>query len=178
MITTTMSAVIDAEPSCVWRALTDPEELCAWDENLLAPVDPPVGYPCAETLQRWRYRLHGVQVVLRERPIEVVAERRLQSSLTLGGMKLQQTYSLTPEEGSRTRVSIKIVASNSVPVLGGTVNRFEVRQLATERVDSLLRALQKWCEARPDAQISRPSDAQRPGSPKRSRRRGARTTVC
>ena len=97
MITTAMSAVIEAEPRCVWRALTDPDELCTWDENLLAPVDPPSGYPCVEAPQRWRYLLHGVQVLLHERPLEVSVERRLQSSLAMGGMKLEQTYSLAPE---------------------------------------------------------------------------------
>jgi len=97
MITTAMSAVIKAEPRCVWRALTDPEELCAWDENLLAPVGPPNGYPCVDSPQRWRYLLHGVQVLLHERPLQVAAERRLQSSLALGGLRLEQTYSLAPE---------------------------------------------------------------------------------
>jgi hypothetical protein len=151
VITTAMSAVIEAEPRCVWRALTEPDELCAWDEDLLAPVDPPSGYPCVQSPQRWRYRLRGVQMILRERPLDVAPERRLQSALLLGGMKLEQTYSLVPEGELRTRVSIRITARNSIPVLGATIDRFEVRQLVTERVDRLLRALQKWCEAQPDA---------------------------
>jgi hypothetical protein len=156
-----MSAVIEAEPGCVWRALTEPDELCAWDENLLAPVDPSAGYPCPESPQRWRYLLGGVQLILRERPLEVAPERRLQSALWLGGMKLEQTYSLAPEGEARTRVSIRIAAGNSIPVLGATIDRFEVRQLVTERVDRLLRALQKWCEAQPDAQPKKPKAAKR-----------------
>ncbi len=172
-----MATVIEAEPSRVWRALTDLEELCAWDENLLAAVDSSSGYPCVGTSQRWRYLLHGVQVVLHERPLEVAIERRLRSSLALGGMKLDQTYSLVPEGPSRTRLSIRIVAASSVPVLGATVDRFEVRKLATERVDSLLRALQKWCEADPSTQMCNSSETQRSGSSKRSPASGARSTV-
>ena len=172
-----MSAVIEAEPRCVWRALTDPDELCAWDENLLAPVDPPAGYPCVDAPQRWRYLLRGIQVLMHERPLEVATGRRLRSSLTLGGMKLEQTYTLTPEAESRTRVSVGIVASNSIPVLGGTIDRFEVRQLVAERADSQLRALQKWCEARPDAQMCSSSRTQRSGVSKRSPASGARSTV-
>jgi uncharacterized protein YndB with AHSA1/START domain len=177
VITTAMSAVIEAEPRCVWRALTDPDELCAWDENLLAPVDPPEGYPCVDAPQRWRYLLRGIQVLMHERPLEVAPGRRLRSSLALGGMKLEQTYTLTPEAESRTRVSVGIVASNSIPVLGGTIDRFEVRQLVAERADSQLRALQKWCEARPDAQMCSSSRTQRSGVSKRSPASGARSTV-
>ena len=161
MITTAMSAVIEAEPRCVWRALTEPDELCAWDENLLAPVDPPSDYPCAESPQRWRYLLGGVQLILHERPLDIAAERRLQSALTLGGMKLEQTYSLAPEGEARTRVSIRITAGNAIPVLGATIDRFEVRQLVTERVDRLLRALQKWCEAQADSQAQKTTAAKR-----------------
>ena len=172
-----MSAVIEAEPRCVWRALTDPEELCTWDENLLAPVDPPSGYPRIDAPQRWRYLLGGIQVLLHEQPLEVSLERRLQSSLTMGGLKLEQTYTLAPEAESRTRLSVRIVAGNSVPVLGATIDRFEVRKLATERVDALLRSIQKWCEERPDAQMCSSSGTQRSGSSKRSRESGARSTV-
>lgn len=177
MITTTMSAVIEAGPSRVWRALTDCEELCGWDDNLLAPVEPSSAYPCVGTTQRWRYLLHGIQVLLREEPIEIVVGRRLRSSLSLGGMKLDQTYSLAAENPSRTRLSIRIAAENSVPVLGAVVDRFEVRQLATERIDSLLRGLQKWCETSPSDQICSSSETQRAGSSKRSPASAARSTV-
>jgi len=145
---------MDADPRRVWRAITDPDELCAWDENLLAPVDPPANYPCLESPQRWRYKLRGIQVLMHERHLEVTTGRRLRSALSLGGMKLEQTYTLRPESESRTRVSVGIVASNSIPVLGGTIDRFEVRQLVSERADSQLRALQQWCESRASAQPS------------------------
>ncbi len=177
VITTAMSAVIEAEPRCVWRALTDPDELCAWDENLIAPVDSPSGYPCVESPQRWRYLLRGVPMLLHERPLDIAVGRRLQSSLTLGGMRLEQTYSLTGESKLRTRISIRIAAKNSVPVLGATIDRFEVRRLATERIDSLLRALLKWCESRPDAQRRDSPQTRRSQPCRRSRCSGARPTV-
>ena len=109
---------------------------------------------------------------MHERPLQIAAERRLQSSLALGGLRLEQTYSLAPEGDCGTRLSIRIVAGNSVPVLGATIDRFEVRQLATERVDSLLRSILKWCEARPDAQ-PRKRDATEGSSPPKTPRSNA-----
>jgi hypothetical protein len=46
----------------------------------------------------------------------------------------------------RTRLSLRVVASNSTPVVGGSMDRFEIRRLSTELIDSRLRAVQKWCE--------------------------------
>jgi len=38
------------------------------------------------------------------------------------------------------------VAANSLPVVGGLLDRFAVRRLAAGIVDTKLRSLQKWCE--------------------------------
>ena len=81
MITIAMAAVIDAEHDRVWRALTDPSELVAWDERILAPVEPPDRYPFSGQHVRWRYRLGSVQLVMHERPLEVVPGERLRTSI-------------------------------------------------------------------------------------------------
>jgi hypothetical protein len=39
-----------------------------------------------------------------------------------------------------------LVAENSIPIVGGLLDRFAVRRLAAQIVDSKLRSLQKWCE--------------------------------
>jgi hypothetical protein len=90
-------------------------------------------------------------VVLRDRLVEVVPQERLRSAIALGLFRFDQTYSLAREKGEagRTRVTLKLVASNSVPVVGGLLDRFAVRRLAAELVDARLRALQKWCEDHP-----------------------------
>jgi hypothetical protein len=154
LITIAMSAVIGAETDRVWRALTEPLELVSWDDRLVAPIEAPLQYPFHGQHVRWRYRLGSVQLVLHERPQAVVPGQRLRSILSLGSMRFDQTYTLLAESShngdpSRTRLGLKIVASNSVPVIGSIMDRFEVRRLATERIDTTLRSLSQWCEKTP-----------------------------
>ncbi len=155
MITIAMATVIGAAHSRVWRALTDPTELVAWDERLLGPVGEPDGYPVSGQHQCWRYRMGKVQLVMHDRPLEVVGEERLRRAISLGSMRYEQTYTLQPEISSesrgdrRTRLGMKVVASNSIPVMGDVVDRFEVRRLTAEYIDTTLRLVQKFCENHP-----------------------------
>ncbi len=68
--------------------------------------------------------------------------------MALGLFRFDETFQLTtePGDGERTRLTLKLVASNSVPVVGGALDRFAVRRLAVEFIDAKLRAVQKWCE--------------------------------
>jgi uncharacterized protein YndB with AHSA1/START domain len=148
LITIAMSAVIDADPPRVWRALTVPAELIAWDESILGPAESFDGYPSSGRAVRWRCRLGGVQTVMHDRPIEVEPPGRLRSVISIGSLRYEQTFTLAPEPGPgaiRTRLGLRIVASNSIPVVGAVVDRFEVRRMTAGRVDSTLRCLQKWC---------------------------------
>jgi len=146
-----MSTVIGAGRARVWRALTAPDEVVRWDERTVALVDPPDGYPRVGEQVRWRYRLGTVRVIRHERPLEVAPGLRLRSSILLGGLRFDETYTLTPEPGEpdRTRLAIKLVSSNAVPVVSGLLDRFDVRRLAAKLVDSRLRSLQRWCEDGP-----------------------------
>jgi uncharacterized protein YndB with AHSA1/START domain len=150
VITTAMSAAIAASRERVWRAITDPAEMIRWDEQMLALLEPVEGYPEVGQRVRWRYRLGTVPVVYRDRPTEVVQGERLRSRVDLGLFRFQQTWSLISESGGggseRTRLGLHLSADNSIPVVGGAVDRFGVRQMAVELVDGRLRALQKWCE--------------------------------
>ena len=148
MITTVMSTVIDAGRERVWRAITLPDEVVRWDERTVALVDPPNGYPRIGEKVRWRYRLGTVRVIRHERPMEVAPGLLLRSSISLGGLRFDETYTLTPEPGEpdRTRLAIRLVSPNAAPVVSGLLDRFDVRRLALELVDSRLRSLQKWCE--------------------------------
>jgi uncharacterized protein YndB with AHSA1/START domain len=148
VITTVMSTVIDAGRERVWRALTAPDEVIRWDERTVALVDAPDGYPRIGEKVRWRYRLGTVRVIRHERPMEVAPGLRLRSLITLGGLRFDETYTLTPEPGEsdRTRLAIRLVSPNAVPVVSGLLDRFDVRRLAAELIDSRLRSLQKWCE--------------------------------
>lgn len=147
-----MSVVIDADRERVWRALTEPSELVAWDQRIVSAVDDGgQGYPFAGRHVRWRYRLGTVQVVLHEQPLEIERPERLSSALKVGSMRFEQTYTLTRESESpeRTRLGMKLVTTSSVPVLGDVVDRFSVRKIAAERIDHTLRSVQQWCNENP-----------------------------
>lgn len=146
-----MVAVIGAEHPRVWRALTDPDELVSWHERIIAPVERPDRYPFSGQHVRWRYRLGNVQLVMHDRPLEVVGQERLRASLSVGSMRYEQTFTLQSEPGPppRTRLGMRVSAANSIALIGETVDRFEVRRMAAEHIDTTLRALQKWCENHP-----------------------------
>ena len=151
LITLVMSVAIDCDRSRVWRALTDTHELLAWDDRVLAPVDTASDYPFAGQIIRWRYRLGSVQVVLHEQPREIAECERLASSLRVGSLRFEQTYTLTQESNDpvRTRLAMKLVTMSSVPVIDDVIDRFDVRKLAAERIDETLRSVQQWCHENP-----------------------------
>jgi uncharacterized protein YndB with AHSA1/START domain len=151
VITIVMSATIGSDRERVWRALTDPAELVAWDHSMLGGIDPPDDYPNVGQHVLWRYRLGSVQLVLHDRPRSVEAPERLHSTLSLGSLRFERTYRLRQEPGENglTHLSVKLTASNSVPIFGGIVDRFDVRKTATEHVNNVLQSVQEWCENHP-----------------------------
>jgi uncharacterized protein YndB with AHSA1/START domain len=152
LITIAMSTVVGAARERVWRALTAPDELLGWDERLLAAIDGIDGYPHVGRLARWRYRLGSVPVVLEDHPLEVLPAERLRSQLGFGHLRFDGIWTLAEENGTadpRTRLALRLVASNSVPVVGGLLDRFGVRELVAQLADNRVRQLQKWCETRP-----------------------------
>ncbi len=148
MITSTMSTLISAERERVWRALTTPSELLRWDDQIIALIDPIPDYPQLGQQVRWRYRIGSVPVVVHQTIQEVKPGERLQSAISRGVFCFDETYTLADEAAppDRTRLSLKIVASNSAPLVGGSMDRFEIRRLSAELIDLRLRAVQKWCE--------------------------------
>ncbi len=142
-----MATVIDADRQRVWRALTTPSELIQWDERILELLEPAPDYPRPGQHIRWRYRLGTVPIVMHDRPLEVSTYEMLRSKLSLGLLSLESTHSLaTNGDASKTRLSLKVLASNSAPVVGGTIDRFDIRRIATEFVDTRLRSLKQWVE--------------------------------
>ncbi len=157
LITIVMSSAIAVHPRRVWRALTDTSECIAWDENRLSALDATDVYPVVGETMRWRYRLGSVPIVMRDQPIDVVPGIKIQSKVTLGSLRFNQTFSLALEhastdtssdenEGVKTLLGMKVIASNSTPVLGAVIDRFEVRRITIDHVDGTLRAITQWCE--------------------------------
>ncbi len=148
-----MSSAIAAHPQRVWRALTNASECLAWDENRLSALDATDNYPVVGETVRWRYRLGSIPIVMRDQPVDVVPGSKLRSKVTLGPLRFDQVFSLALEhdpadeaEGVKTLLGMKVAASNSAPVLGAVVDRFEVRRITIDHVDGTLRAITKWCE--------------------------------
>lgn len=143
-----MSTVIGADRARVWRAITEPAQVAAWDAGIVAPIDVPLDYPKPGQHVRWRARMNGVPIVLHDRPIEVVGGERLRSSIAMGLFRFDETYTLAddPSGPQRTRITMKVVTSNEIPVVDGALDRFAVRQHAIELVSATLRALRAWCE--------------------------------
>jgi len=150
VITISMSTLVHAPRARVWRALVDPGEVVRWDERTLELRGEAPEYPSAGREVRWRYRVGSVPLELSDRPLEVVPLQRLRLARTFASLRFEETFSLG-EEGSaaHTRLSLRLAVSNSVPMLGGSLDRFDVRRFASELVDESLRALQKWCENEP-----------------------------
>ena len=148
VITSAMSTAITAGRERVWRALTTPSELIRWDDELIALLDPVPDYPQLGQQVRWRYRIGSVEIIVHQTIQEVQPGERLQSAICRGLFRFDETYTLADEVASpdRTRLSLKVVASNSTPVVGGEMDRFAVRRLSAELIDSRLRSVQKWCE--------------------------------
>ena len=72
-----MSTGVGANRDRVWRALTIPEELIRWDEQLVSLLQPADGYPLVGQQVRWQYRLGAIAVTLRNSLLEVVPKEQV-----------------------------------------------------------------------------------------------------
>ena len=147
LITIAMSKVIRSPRARVWRALVTPDELIRWDGRRVALEAPIPDYPAPGRSARWRCLLGSVTVSHTEDPLEVVTAERLRSAVRLGPFEFEEIYTLADEAPASTRLSLRLVAKNTVPLLGGELDRFDVRRMSAERVDETLARLARWCEA-------------------------------
>jgi hypothetical protein len=154
VITTAISTVVGAPRSRVWRALVDPAEIVRWDERAVQLLEPVAAPLRPGRVLRWRYHLGGIPLELREEVLDFVAEERLHLAAQLGLFRFEETFTLADDaaDPARARLGLRLGAENAVPIVGGVLDRFAVRRQATDFVDSRLRALQKWCEARQPAE--------------------------
>jgi uncharacterized protein YndB with AHSA1/START domain len=155
-----MSATIAAPRDRVWRALADPAERTAWDDRVLGEVT--LSSEAArrgsrhrrsertrgERLQ-WRYRMGNVPLVMHDERTHVEPEERIESRISIGSMHFDQTLTFAREQdpdAQRTRLGMKLIAHNSIAVIGEVVPRLDVQKLVMEYVDTTLRQVQKHCE--------------------------------
>ncbi len=82
--------------------------------------------------------------------MNTVRHDQLVSRILIGSIHFDQTFTLHTEDdetGPRTRLGMKIVARNSIAVIGEVVSRLDVQKIVIEHVDTTLRQVQKFCEA-------------------------------
>jgi hypothetical protein len=126
----------------VWRVLTSPAVSARWrptPDGWLAP--PPERIAHGEPL-RFRARLRCVPVAGELRVLEVLPGRaRVQ--VRLGLFAFEARFSLGPEPGvdGAARVGLLLACANRVALVGGSLDRFEVRRLASEIAEQTLAAL-------------------------------------
>jgi hypothetical protein len=147
LITVAMSKVIRSPRARIWRALVSPDELIRWDERRISLEEPIPDYPAPGRTARWRCWLGSVTVVRCEDALEVVTAERLRSAVRIASFEFEETYTLADQVPDATRLSLRVVANNTLPLFGGELDRFDVRRLSAERVDQTLVQLQRWCEA-------------------------------
>lgn len=144
-----MSTLVEASRPRVWTALTNPAEVVRWRPGLLAPVGEWNGYPVVGEPVRWRCRVRDLPVVLEDTPLEAATGELLRSRLRLGLFCFESTFTLAPSsrDGTQTRLGLRILAENQMPVVGGTIDRFDVRRFALDLATNHLCAARDWCEA-------------------------------
>ena len=102
---------------------------------------------------RWRFKMSGIALVMHDEILEATRRDRLVSRIAIGSMHFDQTITLhtfqseEDESGPRIRVGMKLVARNSIAVLGEVVPRLDVQRIVIEYVDTTLRQVQKYCES-------------------------------
>jgi hypothetical protein len=142
------SVEIAADRERIWHALTDPESVSVWDTGIVAPIDAPADYPRPGQTVRWRYRLFGVPLTLRDRPQEVVRLERLRTLISLAFLRIDETYTLQSLQGQpgQTRLAAHLDIGNTLPVFRRAFDRRIGRRLATQTITESLSAIRAFCE--------------------------------
>jgi len=145
LITLAMATEIAAPRETVWGAISDPDQECHWRPGVSRRLG-----DRAASRQRLRHRyridLHAVPIVLEEARIATVALEKLRSEVRLGLFRFEETFSLTATGPQRTRLGLKVTAPNRMPVVGGSLDRFDVRRFAADLASVSLQAVRDWCE--------------------------------
>lgn len=147
MIEFTETVRIDCPVARVWRALTDPVEVVAWDTGVQAPLDAPPDYPQPGQHVRWSYRLGPLPLTLHDRPSEVVRDETLRSRIRLGPFDFDETYTLEASGPEETILSARLAVSSPVPGIGGWLTRTLGARLARSTVRASLAAIRAHCMA-------------------------------
>lgn len=101
---------VDASPSRVWRALSQPEEVVLWDTSVSRALDAPVDYPLPGQTVTWRSTSPSSPPLI-DQPQEVRQGQRLRSLLRLGSQEMDEIYTLQPM-GEGCAVTVEVILSD------------------------------------------------------------------
>ena len=135
----TVATVIAAPVERVWRALTVPDEVCAWDG--VSQLDVPDGYPQVGQHALWRSAFGPLRLTLHDR-ISVVEEgQRMAAAIDIAFVHVDEEYSLlsTPEGGTI------LVTDDDVRSRVPGLRRLAMRR-ARANVSSSMARLKEYCE--------------------------------
>ncbi len=147
LLTLAFNAKVTAGPHQVWRVITHPAAFASWLPIHEGWIGAP---PEAFTLQRklrFHSRLRNVRVAGELRLLEL-SPGRVRAHVRLGLFAFEARFSLGPEPGfsGTTRIGLVLTLANEIAVVGGTLDRFAVRKLASEVAEQTLAALAAHAE--------------------------------
>jgi uncharacterized protein YndB with AHSA1/START domain len=134
-VTTEIAAPVER----VWRALTIPAEVCAWDG--VVALDVPAGYPQAGQHARWRSAFGPLRLTLHDR-IHVIDEgRRMTAAIDIAFVHVDEEYRLSPNAHGGTILVTDDEVRSRVPGLGPIAVR-----LTRANMQSSMARLKEFCE--------------------------------
>lgn len=147
MLTLAFTARACASPRNVSRALADPAASAGWLPGFDGWREAPPALLSPNNLLRFRAKQHGVPVHGELRML-AVTPGRLRARLRLGLLDFTASFSVSPaaDDPNATRIGLAITLENEVPLVGGSLDRFSVREQASQIAESMLAALSSAAE--------------------------------
>ena len=131
----------------MWRVLSDPGAAASWLPSFGGWIcEPPASVSIPGEL-RFRSRLRGVPVTAEVRVLEL-SPGCVRAHVRFGLFACDAKFSLSPEPhvAGVTRIGLVLSVENQLALVGGTLDRFEVRRLASELAEQTLGRLSAQAE--------------------------------
>ena len=136
----TVATVIAAPVERVWRALTVPDQVCAWDG--VFRLDVPDDYPQVGQHARWQSPVGPLQLTLHDRINGIEEGRRMAATIDIAFVHVDEEYSLLPTPGGGTILVTDDDVRAGIPGL----NWLAVR-LTRTNVHASMARLKEYCES-------------------------------
>lgn len=131
---------IEAPVERVWRALTSPDEVSAWDG--VVPLKVPIDYPQIGQHARWRSAFGPIRLTLHDRVRLIEEPRRMVATIDLAFVHVEEEYRLYSTSTGGTTLVTDDDARSRVPGFGWLAVR-----LTQANVSSSMARLKQFCES-------------------------------